>query len=42
MFLCHFSSTPLNVVLDMDTNEVRDWYNVAEKYHNHLNTPSDE
>ena len=41
MFLAHFSNTPLNEILNMDTNEIRNWYEVAVKLHNHLNKTED-
>jgi hypothetical protein len=37
VFLAHFSSTPLPVLLDMDMDELLMWYEAAIKTHNRLN-----
>ena len=42
MFLSHFTGTPLPMVLDMPSHEVREWYETAVKLHNEMNRPPDE
>lgn len=37
MFLAHFSSTGLNVLMEMEVEDLWMWYNEAVKTHNHLN-----
>jgi len=37
MFLAHFSSTPLPVLLEMDVSDLYWWHNEAVKIHNKLN-----
>jgi hypothetical protein len=39
MFLAHFSSTPLPVLLDMELDELKIWHKAALDVHKHLNTP---
>jgi hypothetical protein len=41
MFLAHFSSTPLNVLMEMPSNELHKWYNEAVKTYNYLNRTED-
>jgi hypothetical protein len=38
MFLAHFSGTPLNVLLEMPSNELRDWFDEAISLHNRMNS----
>lgn len=40
MFLAHFSSTGLDVLLEMEIDELKEWYDAAIKVHKHINTPS--
>jgi hypothetical protein len=37
MFLAHFSGTPLNVLLDMPSNELREWFDEAMTLHKLMN-----
>jgi hypothetical protein len=37
MFLAHFSSTPIPVLLEMEIGELRMWYEAAIKIHSQLN-----
>jgi len=38
MFLSHFSGTSLNVLLDMPSDEIHEWYVEAVKMHNKMNS----
>jgi hypothetical protein len=37
VFLAHFSSTPLPMLLDMEADELMMWYKAAINTHNRLN-----
>lgn len=40
MFLAHFSSTPLNVLLEFDGEDLLMWHASAIEVHKQMNTPS--
>lgn len=37
MFLAHFSNTPIPVLLEMEGDDLKVWYNAAIKVHKQLN-----
>jgi hypothetical protein len=41
MFLAHFASTPLNILLEMHGNDVHYWFVEALKLHEKMNPPTE-